>query len=80
MVQRVYTSIGADPQTLDKIKNCTATEDNMTEFIGLLEQKGIALVEEYSYLLAEVCLRSWIIIKFNSKSRLREEMLRKMLT
>jgi len=37
-----------------KIRNSALTEDNMIEFIGFLEQKGINLVAEYSRLLAEV--------------------------
>ncbi len=37
-----------------KVKNSALTEDNMIEFIGFLEQKGINLVAEYSRLLAEV--------------------------
>jgi len=53
MVEKVFVSIGADETLINKIKNSALTEDNMVEFIGILEQKGINLVAEYSRLLAE---------------------------
>ena len=56
MVEKVFVSIGAEESLINKIRNSALTEDNMVEFIGLLEQKGINLVAEYSRLLAEVKL------------------------
>ena len=54
MIQKVFVATGADQEMVDKIKSSALTEDNMIEFIGILEKKGINLVGEYSYLLAEV--------------------------
>ncbi len=56
MIEKVFVSIGADEEMIKKIRNSALTEDNMIEFIGILEQKGINLVGEYSRLLAEVNL------------------------
>jgi len=53
IIEKVFVSIGADDQMVAKIRNSALTEDNMIEFIGFLEQKGINLVAEYSRLLAE---------------------------
>jgi hypothetical protein len=53
MVEKVFVATGADPEIIAKVRNSALTEDNMVEFIGLLEQKGINLVGEYSRLLAE---------------------------
>jgi len=53
MIEKVFVSIGADEEMVKKIRNSALTEDNMIEFIGILEQKGINLVGEYSRLLAE---------------------------
>jgi len=53
MIEKVFVSIGADEEMIKKIRNSALTEDNMIEFIGILEQKGINLVGEYSRLLAE---------------------------
>jgi len=58
MIEKVFVSIGADEEMIKKIRNSALTEDNMIEFIGILEQKGINLVGEYSRLLAEVNSRN----------------------
>jgi hypothetical protein len=54
MIHKVFVTMGADRQVTEKIKHSALTEDNIIEFIGELEQNGINLMEEYSYLLAEV--------------------------
>jgi hypothetical protein len=57
MIENTFTSIGQDEdtlKTLDKIRNSALTEENMIEFIGKLEEKGLNIIGEYSRLLAEV--------------------------
>jgi len=49
----VFVSTGADEEMITKIRSSARTEDNMIEFIGILEQKGINLIGEYARLLAE---------------------------
>lgn len=53
IIEKVFVSIGADEEMITRIRNSATTEDNMTEFIGILEQKGINLLGEYARLLAE---------------------------
>ena len=74
MIEKVFVSIGADEEMIKKIRNSALTEDNMIEFIGILEQKGINLVGEYSRLLAEVNYIgvSYILNYFFSKLNLKE--------
>mgnify|MGYP001172755442 FL=1 len=54
MIESTFVSIGADDELLSKIRNSALTEENMIEFIGILEQRGLDIIGEYSRLLAEV--------------------------
>lgn len=54
MIENTLVSIGADEEILNKIRNSALTEENMIEFIAILEEKGLNIIGEYSRLLAEV--------------------------
>jgi len=34
-------SIGCDQKLIDELKNSAITEENITKFLGILEEKGI---------------------------------------
>ncbi len=38
------------------VENCALTEENLMEFLGILEKKGLDIITEYARLLAEVRL------------------------
>ena len=56
------------------IGNAAITEENMMNFLGVLEQKGLDVISEYARLMAEV--GSFIVTEFHpirSKSNLKKE-------
>ena len=68
MIENTFVSIGESEETLERIRNSALTEENMIEFIGILENKGLGIIGEYSRLLAEVFLmKSSYISKFDLK-------------
>jgi coiled-coil domain-containing protein 63/114 len=58
MIENTLVSIGADEEILNKIRNSALTEENMIEFIAILEEKGLNIIGEYSRLLAEVTINN----------------------
>lgn len=42
-----------EPAIIEKLKISAITEENMIYFLGILEQKGIDAISEYSRLIAE---------------------------
>jgi len=68
MIENTFVSIGADDELLSKIRNSALTEENMIEFIGILEQRGLDLIGEYSRLLAEVTSGNLAILFISNSS------------
>lgn len=50
----MFVSIGADDRLVSRIRNNTFTEQNIQEFVGLLEENGMKLINKFSRLIAEV--------------------------
>jgi len=46
-------SIGIDENIVQELKNSAITEENITKFLGILEEKGIEVITEYARLIAE---------------------------
>mmetsp|Transcript_40322 Transcript_40322/g.35814 ORF Transcript_40322/g.35814 Transcript_40322/m.35814 type:complete len:89 (+) Transcript_40322:67-333(+) len=53
MIENTFVAIGCDDELLEKIRNSALTEENMVDFIGTLEKRGLDIIGEYSRLLAE---------------------------
>lgn len=55
-MERISTSLQIELKlTLCIFKeNCALTEENLMEFLGILEKKGLDIITEYARLLAEV--------------------------
>ena len=49
----VMVSIGIDENIVQELKNSAITEENITKFLGILEEKGIEVITEYARLIAE---------------------------
>ena len=45
--------IGCDNNIVDELKTSAITEENITKFLGILEEKGIDVITEYARLIAE---------------------------
>lgn len=52
-MENVFTAIDVEPAIIEKLKISAITEENMIYFLGILEQKGIDAISEYSRLIAE---------------------------
>eukprot|EP01017_Pseudomicrothorax_dubius_P049910 TRINITY_DN9354_c0_g1_i3.p1 TRINITY_DN9354_c0_g1~~TRINITY_DN9354_c0_g1_i3.p1 ORF type:complete len:160 (-),score=63.61 TRINITY_DN9354_c0_g1_i3:32-472(-) len=52
-LEKVFEAVEMDAGTIEQLKNSAVTEENMMHFLGLLEQKGIEIISEYSRLIAE---------------------------
>ena len=46
-------SIGVDEKAVEELRNAAITEENITKFLGILEEKGIDVITEYARLIAE---------------------------
>ncbi len=46
-------SIGCKEDTVNELRNSALTEENITKFLGILEEKGIVVITEYARLIAE---------------------------
>jgi len=46
-------SIGIDEKIVEELRNSAITEENITKFLGILEEKGIEVITEYARLIAE---------------------------
>lgn len=56
---KLLESVGIPSDKIENLKNSAVTEENLMEYFGILEEKGIEIVSEYSRLIAEVgCLIS----------------------
>lgn len=49
----VMESIGCDEKIIEELRNSAITEENITKFLGILEEKGIEVITEYARLIAE---------------------------
>jgi len=49
----VMESIGCDDKVIEELRNSAITEENITKFLGILEEKGIEVITEYARLIAE---------------------------
>ena len=49
----VMISIGCKEETVNELRNSALTEENITKFLGILEEKGIVVITEYARLIAE---------------------------
>lgn len=52
-LENVFAAIGVESSIIEKLKISAITEENMIYFLGILEQKGIDAISEYSRLIAE---------------------------
>ena len=52
-LKEVMLSIGCDDGIISELTNSALTEENITKFLGILEEKGIAVITEYARLIAE---------------------------
>lgn len=52
-IEKLFAAIGAEEKLVAKIRNSTFTEQNISEFIGLLEEKGMTLINRFSRLIAQ---------------------------
>lgn len=50
---KVFQAIEVDQETIQKLESAAITEENMVQFLGILEQKGLDAISEYSRLIAE---------------------------
>lgn len=46
-------SIDCDQKIVEDLENSAITEENITKFLGILEEKGIEVITEYARLIAE---------------------------
>ena len=46
-------SIKCKDTTINELKRAAITEENITKFLGILEEKGIEVITEYARLVAE---------------------------
>lgn len=46
-------SIGCEEKIIEELKSSAITEENITKFLGILEEKGIEVITEYARLIAE---------------------------
>ena len=46
-------SIKCEEKTINELKRAAITEENITKFLGILEEKGIDVITEYARLIAE---------------------------
>lgn len=49
----VMESIGCEEKIIEELRNSAITEENITKFLGILEEKGIEVITEYARLIAE---------------------------
>lgn len=52
-LENILEAIGVSPDQISGLKNSAVTEENLMHYFGILEQKGIEIVSEYSKLIAE---------------------------
>ncbi|KAL4455296.1 hypothetical protein ABPG74_012448 [Tetrahymena malaccensis] len=52
-LENVFIAIDVEPETIEKLRSAAITEENMVHFLGILEQKGLDAISEYSRLIAE---------------------------
>ena len=52
-LENILEAIGVSPEQITGLKNSAVTEENLMHYFGILEQKGIEIVSEYSKLIAE---------------------------
>ena len=52
-MQDVMSSIGCKEEDINQMKNSALTEENITKFLGILEEKGLHVITEYARLIAE---------------------------
>jgi len=46
-------NIGCEEKTVEELRTSAITEENITKFLGVLEEKGIDVITEYARLIAE---------------------------
>jgi hypothetical protein len=46
-------NIGCEEKITTELKMSAITEDNLTKWLGILEEKGIEVISEYARLIAE---------------------------
>ena len=46
-------NIGCEEKIINELKTSAITEENITKFLGILEEKGIDVITEYARLIAE---------------------------
>lgn len=49
----LFKTLEIDEQQVENLKNCAITSENLLQFFGLLEDKGIKIISEYSKFIAE---------------------------
>lgn len=54
-------NVGIDEKVISRLKDSSVSEENLMEYFGLLEEKGIEIVSEYARLIAEVKFQFWIL-------------------
>lgn len=52
-LENILEAIGVPQDKIQGLKNSAVTEENLMHYFGILEQKGIEIVSEYSKLIAE---------------------------
>ena len=52
-LENILEAIGVPADQITGLKNSAVTEENLMHYFGILEQKGIEIVSEYSKLIAE---------------------------
>lgn len=51
---KLLENVGIDEKVISRLKDSSVSEENLMEYFGLLEEKGIEIVSEYARLIAEV--------------------------
>jgi coiled-coil domain-containing protein 63/114 len=51
---KLLENVGVDEERINSLKDSTVSEENLMEYFGILEEKGIEIVSEYARLIAEV--------------------------
>ena len=59
---KLLENIGIDQEKIDNLKDSAVTEENLMEYFGILEEKGLEIVGQYSKLIAEVFFYFFIFL------------------
>jgi len=52
-LEDIFEEIGVDPELTEKLRGCTLNEENLAEFLGELEKKGLEAISHYGKLVSE---------------------------